>query len=112
MDVVSRLADHSSLSKECFEKGKGQKSQFEDIFPDDEQTPLGMWCDDCEIDGVKVKRLHVLNGALREKKTRTISRKAPNELERLTKGFEKFGANPCKCLGNAQKAVAELTKKV
>lgn len=61
MDVVSRLADHSSLSKECFEKGKGQKSQFEDIFPDDEQTPLGMWSDDCEIDGVKVKRLLVLN---------------------------------------------------
>lgn len=61
MDVVSRNADHSSLSKECFEKGKGQKSQFEDIFPDDEQTPLGMWSDDCEIDGVKVKRLLVLN---------------------------------------------------
>ena len=112
MDVVSRNADHSSLSKECFEKGKGQKSQFEDIFPDDEQTPLGMWCDDCEIDGVKVKRLLVLNGALREKKNRTISRKAQNELERLTKGFEKLGANPCKCLGDAQKAVAELTKKV
>lgn len=50
-----------------------------------------MWCDDCEIDGVKVKRLLVLNGALREKKNRTISRNAQNELERLTKGFEKFG---------------------
>lgn len=40
MDVVSRLADHCSLSKECFEKGKRQKTQFEDIFHDDEQTPL------------------------------------------------------------------------
>lgn len=100
------------MSKECFEKGKGQKTQFEDILLDDEQTPLGMWCDDCEIDGVKVKRLLVLNGALREKKTRTISRKAQNEFERLTKGFEKLGANPCKCLDDAQKAVAELTKKV
>ena len=112
MDVVSKLADHSSLSKECFEKGNGQKTQFEDIFPDDEQTPLGMWCGDCEIDEVKVKRLLVSNGALREKKTRTISRMAQNEFERLTKGFEKLESNPCKCLGDAQKAVAELTKKV
>lgn len=71
-----------------------------------------MCCNDCEIDGVKVKRLLVLNGALREKKTRTISRKAQNELERLTKGFEKLESNPSKCLGDAQKAVAELTKKV
>lgn len=61
MDVVSRLADHSSLSKECFEKENGQKTQLEKIFPDDEQTPLGRWCGDCEIDGVKVKRLLVLN---------------------------------------------------
>lgn len=112
MDVVSKLADHSSLSKECFENGNGQKTQFEKIFPDDELSPKGMWCDDCEIDVVKVKRLLVLNGALREKKTRTISRKAQNELERLTKGFEKLESNPCKCLGDAQKAVAELTKKV
>ena len=112
MDVVSKLADHSSLSKECFEKGKGQKTQFEKIFPDDELSPKGMWCDDCEIDVVKVKRLLVLNGALREKKTRTISRKAQNEHEKLTKGFEKLESNPCRCLGDAQKAVAELTKKV
>lgn len=90
MDVVSRLADHSCLSKECFEKVKGQKTLFEKIFPDDKHTPLGMWCDDCEIDEVKVKRLLVSNGALREKKNKTISRKAQNELERLAKGFEKL----------------------
>lgn len=68
-----------------------------------------MWCEDCEIDGVKVKRLLVLNGALKENQNH---KKAQNELERLTKGFEKLESNPCKCLGDAQKAVAELTKKV
>lgn len=32
MDVVSRLADHSSLSKECFEKGKGRKLSLKRFF--------------------------------------------------------------------------------
>lgn len=59
MDVVSRHADHSSLSKECFEKGKGQKTQFEDIFHDDEQTPLGMWCGEWVIGKQKVRKLLV-----------------------------------------------------
>ena len=67
-----------------------------------------MWCEDCTIGGNKVKRLLVSNGALREKKTKTITKKAQNELIRVSKAFEKLENKPCKCQLDAQKAVEAL----
>lgn len=114
LEEVSRLTDSNKLSKACFEYAKQHEEQFEPVFPNEEdgQSPLGMWCEDCTIGGNKVKRLLVSNGALREKKTKTITKKAQNELIRVSKAFEKLENKPCKCQPDAQKAVESLLKKL
>ena len=114
MDVVSRLSDYNKLSRVCFSYASEHKDQFEEIFPKEEdgQSPLGMWCEDCTIGGHKVKRLLVSNGALREKKTKTITKKAQNELERVTKALAKLESKPCKCQPDAQKVVDALIGKL
>lgn len=70
------------------------------------------WCEDADIDGIKVKLLLVNNEAMRSKKELTIRKHAEKEKEELEAKLKKLFTHPCKCRADAEKSVAELEKKL
>ena len=70
------------------------------------------WCEDADIDGIRVKLLLVNNEAMRSKKELTIRKHAEKEKEELEAKLKKLFTHPCKCRADAEKSVAELEKKL
>ena len=111
LDVVTRVPDKLLIAKKCI--NAINDSDLESICPDDPTCMTkAKWCEDADIDGIRVKLLLVNNEAMRSKKELTIRKHAEKEKEELEAKLKKLFTHPCKCRADAEKSVAELEKKL
>ena len=107
--VVTRLPDACNVSKQCFEKSLHE--ELTPIYPDKEDSPLGLWCGTTMIGKHEVKLLLVNNLSLAAKKEHTLRGRAQKEFLTLTSALKKLTTQPSKCEADAKKAFNKLISK-
>ena len=106
-NIITRIPDTYNLVKDSV--GSDTADMFP-IFPNDENSPLGKWIEDANIDGIPVKALLVRNDALIGTKTETVNRQAQKELKRLESKLKKLRTQPMSTKKDAVKQVEKLIK--
>lgn len=110
--LVTRMPDSNDFAKKSFTECR--QDELTKIFENEECTggsPQGKWLENTIIGDQKVKALLVFNGYLRGQKEKTLNKRADKELEQVKAKIKKLSTQPCKCRGDAEKAVAEIVKK-
>ena len=106
-NIITRIPDTYNLVKDSV---GSDTADMLPIFPNDENSPLGKWIEDANIDGIPVKALLVRNDALIGTKTETVNRQAQKELKRLESKLKKLRTQPMSTKKDAVRQVEKLIK--
>ena len=107
--LVTRLPDKNDEAKAIF--NSFDRNNLTPLYENEEDSPLGMWCNPITMGEQEVKLLLICNDNLRDKKIATVNKKAEKELEKLESKIKKLSTQPAKCHADAQKLINGIIKE-